>query len=59
MQMGAITRNFGLKEAVVYAINAGVDVLIFSNNQVYKNLVYPDEVINIIEEELEMVRCHS
>ena len=50
MQMGAITRNFGLKESVVFAINAGVDVLIFSNNQVYKDLVYPDEVINIIEE---------
>ena len=50
MQMGAITRNFGLKESVVYAINAGVDVLIFSNNQVYKDLVYPEEVINIIEE---------
>ena len=50
MQMGAITRNFRLKESVVYAINAGVDVLIFSNNQVYKDLVYPEEVINIIEE---------
>ena len=48
--MGAITKNFGLKESVVYAINAGVDVLIFSNNQVYKDLVYPEEVINIIEE---------
>ena len=34
----------------MYAINAGVDVLIFSNNQVYKDLVYPEEVINIIEE---------
>ena len=50
MQMGAITRNYGLKESVVSAINAGVDVLIFSNNQLYKDLVYPDEVISIIEE---------
>ena len=50
MQMGAITRNFGLKESLIYAINAGVDVLIFSNNQVYKDLVYPEEVINIIED---------
>ncbi len=50
MQMGAITRNYGLKESIIYAINAGVDVLIFSNNQLYKDLVYPDEVIEIIEE---------
>ena len=59
MQMGAITKNFGLKESVVYAINAGVDVLIFSNNQVYKDLVYPEKVINIIEKVSEMVMYHS
>ncbi len=34
----------------MYAINAVVDILIFSNNQLYKDLVYPDEVIEIIEE---------
>ncbi len=50
MQMGAITKNYGLKEAITYAINAGVDVLIFSNNQLYKDLVKPDKVISIIEE---------
>ena len=50
MQMGAITKNYGLKEAITYAINAGVDVLIFSNNQLYKDLVTPNEVISIIEE---------
>ena len=50
MQMGAITKNFGLKESIIYAINAGVDVLIFSNNQLYKNQVKPDEVISIIED---------
>ena len=32
MNMGAITKNFGLKESIALAINAGVDVLIFSNN---------------------------
>lgn len=50
MQMGAITKNFGLKESIIYAINAGVDVLIFSNNQLYKDQVIPDEVISIIED---------
>ena len=50
MQMGAITKNFGLKESIIYAINAGVDILIFSNNQLYKDQVKPDEVISIIED---------
>ena len=50
MQMGAITKNFDLKESIIYAINAGVDVLIFSNNQLYKDQVKPDEVISIIED---------
>jgi beta-N-acetylhexosaminidase len=32
MQMGAIADNYGLEFAIVEAINAGVDMLIFSNN---------------------------
>lgn len=32
MNMGAIAKNFGFKEAIALAINAGVDVLVFSNN---------------------------
>lgn len=32
MHMGAITQHYGFEEAVVLAINAGVDVLVFSNN---------------------------
>ena len=32
MQMRAITIHFGFKEAIVKAINAGCDLLIFSNN---------------------------
>ena len=50
MQMGAITKHYGLDDAVTLAINAGVDVLIFSNNQLYKDMVTPDQVISIIEE---------
>ena len=50
MQMGAIVRNYGLEEAIVLAINAGVDVLIFSNNMLYEDRVDPNKVISIIEE---------
>ncbi|KXK31486.1 MAG: beta-N-acetylhexosaminidase [Bacteroidetes bacterium OLB12] len=32
MQMHAISKNFGLEESIRLAINAGVDVLCFSNN---------------------------
>ncbi len=32
MQMGAITIHFGFEEAIVKAVNAGCDLLIFSNN---------------------------
>lgn len=32
MQMGAITKNFGFTEAVVKAVNAGCNILAFSNN---------------------------
>ena len=32
MQMGAIVENFGFEEAIIKAINAGCDLLIFSNN---------------------------
>jgi len=32
MQMGAIVENFGFEEAIIKAVNAGCDLLIFSNN---------------------------
>lgn len=32
MQMGAIVDNYGFEDAIVRAINAGCDILIFSNN---------------------------
>lgn len=32
MQMGAITSKFGFEEAIIKAVNAGCDLLIFSNN---------------------------
>ncbi len=35
MNMGAITDEFGLEEAIYRTIAAGVDILIFANNLVY------------------------
>jgi len=32
MQMGAIAKHFGFRESIKKAINAGVDILMFSNN---------------------------
>ncbi|MBI3296555.1 MAG: glycoside hydrolase family 3 protein [Elusimicrobia bacterium] len=32
MHMGAVMKNYGFEEGVVLAVNAGVDLLIFSNN---------------------------
>lgn len=41
MQMGAIREEFGLEEAVVRAVQAGVDVLVFGNNSVYEADIVP------------------
>ena len=35
MQMKAVSANFGLKEAVIRAVDAGLDILIFANNSVF------------------------
>lgn len=32
MHMGAITENYGLEDAIEKALNAGVDILVFANN---------------------------
>lgn len=37
MLMGAIANNYGLEEAIFRAIDAGVDILLFSNNSPDKN----------------------
>lgn len=49
MQMGAITEFFGLEQAVVLAVNAGIDLLIFANNSVYEPEI-ASKVIEIIRE---------
>ncbi len=35
MNMGAISKHYGLKESISLALNAGVDILLFGNNLVY------------------------
>lgn len=47
MQMKAITDNYGLKEAVVLAINAGADMMIFGNQLVSKPQD-PQQIVDII-----------
>ncbi|MCX6720168.1 MAG: glycoside hydrolase family 3, partial [Candidatus Staskawiczbacteria bacterium] len=32
MQMGAITKNYGFEDSIIMAINAGCDIVEFSNN---------------------------
>lgn len=39
MQMAAIRDHYGLEQAVVRAVNAGVDILLFANNLVYDPLI--------------------
>jgi len=36
MQMGAIVQEYGFEEAVLRAVQAGVDILVYANNSVYK-----------------------
>jgi beta-N-acetylhexosaminidase len=40
MQMGAIVKNYGFKDALVRAVNAGCDILILSNN----GTVYDEDI---------------
>ncbi|WP_454783222.1 glycoside hydrolase family 3 protein [Legionella sp. WA2022007384] len=48
MQMKAISDNYGLEQALVLAINAGADMLMFGNNLTVPSQD-PVQVINIIE----------
>jgi len=53
MNMGAISKHYGIKEAIALSLNAGVDILLFGNNLVYdKNIAKKahDIIMNLIEE---------
>jgi len=55
LQMGAISKNYGFKESIIKAINAGSDILLFANS--YNNdpnLVYKiiDTIVQAINEKI-------
>jgi beta-N-acetylhexosaminidase len=49
MEMGAITENYGTQEAIEKAINAGCDLLLFSNNTTSYNPDVVPQTITIIQ----------
>lgn len=49
MEMGAITDNFGQEDAIEKAINAGCDILVFSNNITSYNAEIVPEAVAIIK----------
>lgn len=53
MHMGAISQHYGFEEAVVLAINAGVDVLLFSNNVFDYQLTTADELHSLIRKKVQ------
>ena len=50
MEMGAIRQNYSLREAVVLAVTAGVDVLLFSNTANYRAGL-AGEIVDILTQE--------
>ncbi|MFY0600978.1 MAG: glycoside hydrolase family 3 protein [Cyclobacteriaceae bacterium] len=48
MQMGAISKEYGLKESIKLSINAGVDIVMFANNVSQSETVSADQVFEII-----------
>jgi beta-N-acetylhexosaminidase len=49
MQMNAISKNYGLENAVKLAINAGVDIVLFGNNVNASDRLPPSELHGIIK----------
>lgn len=49
MEMQAISKHFGVEEAVVMAINAGVDIVLFGNNGGLAKSTRPEEIHDIIK----------
>lgn len=48
MQMGAISKEYGLNEAIKLSINAGVDIVMFANNVPDSQVVTAEEVFDLI-----------
>lgn len=52
LEMGAITEHYGFKEAVLAAVRAGNDILLFSNTR-EPSLELPDKILNLLMSEAE------
>lgn len=52
MEMGAITKLYGFDEAVIAAVRAGNDILLFSNTR-EPSLELPNKIINLLVSEAE------
>ena len=50
--MGAIRKNYSLRDIVVRAINSGVDIMLFSNNIGRNNKTVSSDIHKIIKEEI-------
>lgn len=50
--MGAIKKNYSLRDIVVNSINSGVDIMLFSNNIGKNNLNISTDIHRIIKEEI-------
>jgi beta-N-acetylhexosaminidase len=50
MQMGAISKEYGLKEAIALSINSGIDIVLFANNVTLSQVVSAQEVHGIIKD---------
>lgn len=50
MNMGAIADNYSMSFAIEYAINAGIDILLFSNNSNTYDPKMPEKIFNIVKE---------
>ncbi|HEY8400492.1 MAG TPA: glycoside hydrolase family 3 protein [Cytophagaceae bacterium] len=53
MQMYAISKNYGLENAIELAINAGIDVIMFGNNVNLKDRITATEIHAIIKKKVE------
>lgn len=58
MQMRAITEHYGLAEAIVMAVEAGVDILVFGNNLDYDPEIVP-KAIDILAKAVEEGRLSA
>ena len=53
MQMSAISQQYGFSEAILLAVNAGVDILLFANNSTHHETCIASRVIDIIKADVQ------